>query len=127
MAKELNVPVLALSQLNRGVEGRDDKRPQLSDLRESGSIEQDADVVMFLYREHYYLERSEPARKAFRSDSEFWGALADWREKCRSEEHRAQVILAKNRHGRSGAVSLFCDMAISRFRSLASTSGGGRE
>lgn len=96
LAKELNVPVLALSQLSRAVEAREDKRPQLSDLRESGSIEQDADVVMFVYREQYYLERSQPD-----GEGPTWD---DWREKLDKCEGKAQVIVAKQRHGPIGTI-----------------------
>jgi replicative DNA helicase len=99
LAKELNVPVLALSQLSRAVEQRDDKRPMLSDLRESGSIEQDADVVMFLYREEYYLSRKEPGQ----DDPKY----SEWQEKLDKAHNVAEVIVAKHRNGAVGNVQLY--------------------
>lgn len=119
IARELAIPTLALCQLNRGVEGRDDKRPQLSDLRESGSIEQDADVVMFLFRKCYYLERQQPQRKAGETDRAFMDRLADWHDECLQERNRAEISIQKNRHGTTGTVGLYCDLALSRFRDLA--------
>jgi replicative DNA helicase len=102
IAKELNIPVLALSQLSRAVEQRDDKRPQLSDLRESGSIEQDADLVMFIYREQYYLERTKP--------SEDTPEFQAWREKNEqrwiNSKNKAEVIISKHRNGPIGSVYL---------------------
>lgn len=98
LAKELDVPVIALSQLSRGVESREDKRPQLSDLRDSGSIEQDADVVMFVYREQYYLERSEPD-----ADSDKY---AKWHQQYEKTKGKAEVIIAKQRHGAIGSVEM---------------------
>jgi len=92
IAKELQIPVIALSQLSRQVENREDKRPQLSDLRESGSIEQDADVVMFVYRGEYYTEREKP------EDSNL-EAMAAWQEKMSSQFGKAEVIIGKQRHG----------------------------
>jgi replicative DNA helicase len=123
MARELNIPLLALCQLSRGVEGRDDKRPQLSDLRESGSIEQDADIVGFLYRPAYYTEKAEPQRNPTETPIAFSGRLADWNTKLVRERNRADLLVQKNRHGRTGTASLFCDLALSRFRSLANTEG----
>jgi replicative DNA helicase len=108
LAKELDVPVIALSQLSRGVEARDDKRPQLADLRESGSIEQDADAVLFVYREDYYLARSEPSH----NDKL---AYDEWRQKFEKIKNLAEVILAKHRHGPTGKVQLHFDGAITRF------------
>ena len=90
-AKELSVPVLALSQLSRAVEQRDDKKPQLSDLRESGSIEQDADVVMFVYREAYYLERKQPRPATVEH--------AEWQAKMNEVSNLAEIIIGKQRHG----------------------------
>ncbi len=110
LAKELNVPVIALSQLSRQVEQRDDKRPQLADLRESGSIEQDADVVMFVYREEYYLKRSEP-----RPDSE---AHAKWIADCDSARGVAEVIIGKQRHGPIGKVELAFEEKLTKFSNL---------
>jgi replicative DNA helicase len=110
IAKELNIPVLALSQLSRAVEQREDKRPQLSDLRESGSIEQDADVVMFVYREEYYMARSEP-----RPDTEEHAA---WMAKMEQIHGLADVIVAKQRHGPIGTVTLQFQSEFTRFRDL---------
>ncbi len=111
LAKELNVPILALSQLSRQVESRDDKRPQLSDLRESGSIEQDADVVMFIYREEYYLQSKIPKE----GTEEF----EQWRIKMEEIAGRAEVIIGKQRHGPTGTVTLQFDAEVTRFSSLA--------
>jgi replicative DNA helicase len=111
IAKELDVPVLALSQLSRAVETRDDKRPQLSDLRESGSIEQDADVVMFIYREEYYESRREPTRGSEEH--------AKWMEKLAKTHNLAEVILAKQRHGPVGTVRLFFDGKYTKFDNLS--------
>ncbi len=111
LAKELNVPVVALSQLSRAVEQRDDKRPQLSDLRESGSIEQDADVVMFVYREEYYESRKEP--------TEGTDKHAEWCERMAGMHNKAEVIIAKQRHGPIGTVRLFFDGALTKFGNLA--------
>ncbi|MBX9945692.1 MAG: replicative DNA helicase [Reyranella sp.] len=118
LAKELDVPVLALSQLSRAVEQREDKRPQLSDLRESGSIEQDADVVMFVYREEYYLTRSEPTRRAEESDQRFNERHDDWRQRCEQTYGKAEVIVAKQRHGPTGIVRLSFDGSITKFDNL---------
>ena len=110
VAKELNVPVLALSQLSRAVEQRDDKRPLLADLRESGSIEQDADVVMFIYREEYYLERKEPAPDTAEHD--------DWKSKMEPIHNVADVIIGKHRHGPTGTVKLMFERQFTAFRDL---------
>lgn len=118
LAKEMNVPVLALSQLSRAVEQRDDKRPQLSDLRESGSIEQDSDVVMFVYREQYYLERAEPVRKAEEADDKFALRYTGWKQRCEEAYNKAEVIIAKQRHGPIGTVRLFFDGNFTRFDNL---------
>ena len=107
LAKELHVPVLALSQLSRAVEQREDKRPQLSDLRESGSIEQDADIVMFVYREDYYLAAKQPA-----DDHPDW---AKWKEDMERAYGKAEVIIAKQRHGATGKVKLRFDSRITKF------------
>jgi replicative DNA helicase len=115
LAKELNVPVLALSQLSRGVDSRDDKRPVLSDLRESGSIEQDADVVMFVYREEYYLKSREPEPGSAEHDK--------WLEKCERCHRRAEVLVEKHRHGATNKIELFFDDRFTRFSNLA-TEGG---
>jgi len=110
LAKELNIPVIALSQLSRQVENRDDKRPQLSDLRESGSIEQDADVVMFVFREEYYLENKEP--KAGTAEHE------KWRTEMDLAHGKAEVIIAKQRHGPTGNVRLQFEGQFTRFSDL---------
>jgi replicative DNA helicase len=111
IAKELNLPVVALSQLSRTVESRDDKRPQLSDLRESGSIEQDADVVMFVYRDEYYHERLKPPE----DDPRF----AEWYEKMNRVHGKAEVIIGKQRHGPIGTVELSFEGRFTRFGNLA--------
>jgi replicative DNA helicase len=118
LAKELNVPVLALAQLSRGVDQRDDKRPQLSDLRESGSIEQDADVVMFVYRESYYLGRAEPHRKPDESDEKFNSRHEAWKERMAEVEGKAEVIVAKHRHGATGSVQLLFEGRFTKFSDL---------
>jgi replicative DNA helicase len=111
LAKELSVPVIALSQLSRQVESRDDKRPQLSDLRESGSIEQDADVVLFVYREEYYLRNREP-----REGTE---EHITWQNQMESVHGRAEAILGKQRHGPTGTVVLAFEAEVTRFSNLA--------
>ena len=109
IAKELNIPVIALSQLSRAVEQREDKRPQLSDLRESGSIEQDADIVMFLYREAYYLKRKEPV-----DDNQERHNL--WLNKVSAVDNLAQIIIAKQRNGPIGNVTLYYDDRTTKFK-----------
>jgi replicative DNA helicase len=111
LAKELNVPILALSQLSRQVESRDDKRPQLSDLRESGSIEQDADVVMFVFREEYYLKNKQPRE----GTEEF----LNWQTEMERVHGRAEIIIGKQRHGPTGAVELAFEAEMTRFSNLA--------
>jgi len=111
LAKELNIPVIALSQLSRQVESRDDKHPQLSDLRESGSIEQDADVVMFVYREEYYLQNKEPKPGTEEH--------AKWLVEMDNAHGRAEVIIAKQRHGPTGTVPLQFEGQFTRFSNLA--------
>jgi replicative DNA helicase len=115
LAKELNVPVLALSQLSRAVEQREDKRPQLADLRESGSIEQDADMVLFVYREEYYLVPSEPEHPVPGEPQEKFNKYNDWEEKMRPVRGMAEVIVAKQRHGATGKVKLKFESKITRF------------
>ena len=111
IAKELNIPVIALSQLSRQVESREDKRPQLSDLRESGSIEQDADVVMFVFREEYYVEREKP------SDDRL-DEMAAWQERMERLHGKAEVIIGKQRHGPIGTVELSFEGRFTRFGNL---------
>ncbi|HEV2603381.1 MAG TPA: replicative DNA helicase [Microvirga sp.] len=111
LAKELNVPILALSQLSRQVESRDDKRPQLSDLRESGSIEQDADVVMFIYRDEYYLKNKEPKP----GTEEYF----KWQTEMDQVHGKAEVIIGKQRHGPTGTVQLAFQADVTRFADLA--------
>ena len=115
LAKELDVPVLALSQLSRAVEQREDKRPMLADLRESGSIEQDADVVMFVYREEYYLSRGEPTRRPEESDDKFNERYTRWQERLEEVHGTAEVIIAKQRHGPIGKVTLRFEGEITKF------------
>src|SRR5262245_53716658 len=124
LAKELDVPVIALSQLSRAVEQREDKRPQLADLRESGSIEQDADVVMFVYREEYYLTRSEPARRAEESDQKFNERHDAWRLRCEQTYGKAEVIVAKQRHGPTGIVRLAFEGQFTKFTNLPADGEG---
>lgn len=111
LAKELNVPIIALSQLSRSVEQRDDKRPQLADLRESGSIEQDADLVMFIYREEYYLERKKPTG----GDDK----IAEWERTKAAVANIAELIVAKQRHGPIGTVQLHFEGRLTKFSDLA--------
>ncbi len=118
LAKELHVPVLALSQLSRQVENRDDKRPQLSDLRESGSIEQDADIVMFVYREEYYLERAIPEQRTGEDQSKFDQRYSEWQEKLAQIHNTGEVVLAKQRHGPIGIVPLGFESQFTKFSDL---------
>ncbi len=118
LAKELDVPVLALSQLSRAVEQREDKRPQLADLRESGSIEQDADVVMFIYRDEYYLMREEPKRRTDESDQRYNERHEAWRQRCEQMYGKAEVIVAKQRHGPTGIVRLAFEGQYTKFDNL---------
>jgi replicative DNA helicase len=115
IAKELDVPVLALSQLSRAVEQREDKRPMLADLRESGSIEQDADVVMFIFREEYYLSRGEPIRRPEESDDKFNDRYDRWKERCEAAYGMADVIIAKQRHGPIGTARLHFEAETTKF------------
>jgi len=112
LAKELDVPVVALSQLSRAVEQRDDKKPQLSDLRESGSIEQDADVVMFVYREEYYLEKLEPRLGT--------AEHVEWQEKMNLVHNLAELIIGKQRHGPTGVIRLEFESAFTKFKDAQS-------
>ena len=115
LARELETPVVALSQLSRGLEMRSDKRPMLADLRESGSIEQDADVVMFIYREEMYMRRDE------------WEALHPDREREPYPAGKAQIIVAKHRHGETGKVDLIWSGATTSFRSRSTQEPEGAE
>ena len=118
LAKELDVPVLALSQLSRAVEQREDKRPQLADLRESGSIEQDADVVMFIYRDEYYLTREEPKRRTDENDQRYNERYEAWRQRCEQMYGKAEVIVSKQRHGPTGIVRLSFEGQYTKFGDL---------
>jgi replicative DNA helicase len=107
LAKDLKVPILCLSQLSRQVENREDKRPQLSDLRESGSIEQDADVVLFVFREEYYLANREPRPDTAEHEK--------WQQEMKGFHGQAEVIIGKQRHGPTGTVNLQFDAQVTRF------------
>ena len=111
LAKEFNIPVIALSQLSRAVEQREDKRPQLSDLRESGAIEQDSDVVAFIYRDGYYLERKRPPESEVEKFNE-------WKTRMQEVAHRTEVIIAKQRNGPVGTIDLFFDAEFTRFGNI---------
>jgi replicative DNA helicase len=119
LAKELGVPVLALSQLSRAVEMRDDKRPQLADLRESGTIEQDADVVMFVYRDEYYHQQSKPQPRPSETQSAFNDRFQLWQERAEEMAGKAEVIVAKHRHGSTGIVELGFEAVLTKFSDLA--------
>jgi replicative DNA helicase len=121
LAKELAVPVLALSQLSRAVESREDKRPQLSDLRESGTIEQDADCVMFVYRDDYYLKQREPKQIAFDSDDKYQVQLDKWKRDMEQVHNKSELIIAKQRHGPTGKIDLFFEAEFTRFADLDHT------
>ncbi|MCP1201700.1 replicative DNA helicase [Acetobacter sp. AC2005] len=118
IAKELEVPVIALSQLSRQVESREDKRPMLSDLRESGSIEQDADAVMFVYRDEYYLQQRMPKETAFESMEKYSVAMDEWQRKMSLVHNKAELILEKQRHGPTGTINLFFEGEYTRFADL---------
>lgn len=111
IAKELNIPVIALSQLSRAVEQRDDKRPQLSDLRESGSIEQDSDIVMFIFREQYYIERTRPKEGSAKHE--------EWQKDMDQALNKTEIIVAKQRHGPIGNVTIRFDPYTTKFENLA--------
>ena len=121
IAKELNIPIIALSQLSRQVEQREDKRPQLADLRESGTIEQDSDVVMFIFRESYYLERMEPIKKPDEQNDRYNERHQRWRELCESRYNIADIIIAKQRHGPTGAIKTHFDPNFTKFSDLTRT------
>lgn len=115
MAKDLNVPVLVLSQLNRAVEQREDKRPLLSDLRDSGSIEQDADIVMFVFREHYYIKNSIPVQRQNETEDKFNDRMRKWEKSLVDLEKKAELIIAKQRHGSLGTIDLSFEGQFTRF------------
>ena len=118
IAKELEVPVLALSQLSRQVESREDKRPLLSDLRESGSIEQDADSVMFVYRDEYYLQQRIPKQMTFDNEDKYHAALEKWQRDMEQVHNKAELLLEKQRHGPTGKIDLFFEGEFTRFADL---------
>lgn len=118
IAKELDVPVLALSQLSRAVEQREDKRPNLSDLRESGSIEQDADVVLFIYREEYYLNKKDPERDARETEEQFNAKNDAFMARLQAAENKAEVIIAKQRHGPVGSINVHFEKRFTHFSDL---------
>lgn len=118
LAKDLDVPVIALSQLSRQVENRDNKRPQLSDLRESGTIEQDSDVVMFIFREEYYLQRDQPARRDTEDESKFQDRMELHNTLLKESRNIAEVIIAKQRHGPVGTVELHFNGDLTKFSDL---------
>ena len=120
IAKELNIPIIALSQRSRQVEQREDKRPQLSDLRESGTIEQDSDVVMFIYRESYYLERLEPIRKSEEDDMKYNERVSRWQQLTNENYNKAEIIIAKQRHGPIGSIKMHFDANYTKFSDLTS-------
>ena len=115
LAKEFDLPVISLSQLSRQVENRDDKRPLLSDLRESGSIEQDADVVMFIYRESYYLQRNEPMRGADETQESYQKKHDTWKDRNEEVFNKAELIVAKQRNGPTGKIELYFDDKFTKF------------
>ena len=120
LAKELDLPVLAVSQLSRAVESREDKRPLLSDLRESGSIEQDADIVVFLYREEYYLERQEPQPRSGEDEygDAFRQRLENWQQRMEKVKGITKAIVAKHRHGPTSEVEIYFDAKTTRYSDL---------
>ena len=115
LAKEFDLPVISLSQLSRQVENREDKRPLLSDLRESGSIEQDADVVMFIYRESYYLQRNEPTRGADETQESYQKKHDSWKDRNEQVFNKAELIVAKQRNGPTGKIELYFDDKFTKF------------
>lgn len=125
LAKELGCPVVALSQLNRGVEARDDKRPALNDLRESGEIEQAADTVAFCYRDEYYLERGEPKPKAGEDNDKYMTRYTEWQQQLAEAHGKAEVIVAKARHGVTGTAKLEFDGARTWFSDGQAPHRGG--
>ena len=118
IAKEMSVPVLALSQLSRAVESREDKRPQLSDLRESGTIEQDADMVMFIYRDEYYLQQRAPKQMAYDSEDKFQTALDKWQRDMEQVHNKAEILIEKQRHGPTGKIDVLFEGEFTAFTDL---------
>jgi replicative DNA helicase len=118
LAKELGLPVLALSQLSRQVESREDKRPQLSDLRESGSIEQDADIVLFVFREEYYVAAREPKKPVDGDDAKAWEVHDQWSRDMEQVFGTCELLVAKQRHGATGRVRLKFEAKITKFSDL---------
>jgi len=119
LAKELNVPIVLLCQLNRAVEGRDDKRPQLGDLRISGDIEQDADVVLLIYREVYYIDQlGEPLRKSDEDKLDHMDRVEDWKTKRDKCAGKSDINVAKQRNGPTGVVKVYFDEKTMRFGDL---------
>jgi replicative DNA helicase len=125
VAKRLDVATVLLSQLSRAVEARDDKRPNLSDLRDSGTIEQDADQVAFVYREHEYVQRSEPQRKDNEDDEAFSKRHSKWLDRLHRTQGRGEILLRKNRHGRTSDIPVAWDAERGRFYDLAKQDGEG--
>ncbi|HZU89523.1 MAG TPA: DnaB-like helicase C-terminal domain-containing protein, partial [Stellaceae bacterium] len=121
LAKELNIPVLAISQLSRAVEQREDKRPMLADLRESGAIEQDADVVMFIFREEYYLSRLQPMKRPDENEEKYEERIRKWQDECERVYGLAEVIIAKQRHGPIGAIKLRFEGNTTKFENYAAS------
>ena len=119
LGKELNVPIIALSQLSRAVESREDKRPMLSDLRESGSIEQDADMVWFVFREDYYVKATEPKFPSDTDTPDVRDKWESWRAKMEEVTGLSELIIAKQRHGATGKVRMRFEARITKFSDLA--------
>ena len=126
LAKEMEVPVIALSQLSRAVESREDKRPQLSDLRESGTIEQDADMVMFVYRDEYYLQQRAPKQMAFDTEDKFQSALDKWQRDMELVHNKAEIIIEKQRHGPTGKIDVVFEGEFTRFADFDAVHDDGR-
>ena len=118
LAKGLNVPILALSQLSDRAVEQEDKRPILADLRESGSIEQDADVVMFVYREEYYLDKSEPSQRENENQESFNERFTKWQDRRNAAEGKAEIIISKQRHGPTGIIQVQFEAKYTRFMDL---------
>jgi len=117
LAKELDIPVVILSQLNRGVEARDDKRPMMSDLRDSGAIEQDADVVMFTYRAEYYEAKNRPVKKPNETEAKYTNRINEWQADLEALKGKAEIVIGKNRQGTDGIVPMRFDGVRQRFES----------